>query len=95
MKFGASHMMRGRTSTEVFDLGTLVPELAEIEGGRAFQLLVLPGTGSRIAQLDPASLTYQPQSAARRRTISGASSRSTGTLMRTPSPCSTPTCCGR
>ena len=71
MKFGASHMMRGRSSTEVFDLGTLVPELAEIEGGRAFQLLVLQGATSQIAQIDPATLTYRPQSGAESEYVRG------------------------
>ncbi len=58
LKLGASHIMRGRSSTEVFDLGTLIPELAEIQDRKVFQLLVLPGDGAEIAQLDPARLAY-------------------------------------
>jgi hypothetical protein len=61
MKYGASHLMRGRSSPEVFDLGTLVPEIAALEGGRAFQLLVLPGAGTSVAQLDPTNFTYRSQ----------------------------------
>jgi hypothetical protein len=61
LKYGASHLMRGRNSSEVFDLGTLVPEIAALEGGSAFHLLVLPGAGASIAALDPASFTYKPQ----------------------------------
>ncbi len=60
LKYGASHMMRGRNSTETFDLGTLVPEIAAVEGGKAFSLLVLPGAGTVIAALDPASFGYKP-----------------------------------
>lgn len=59
-KFGASHMVRGLSTTESFDLGTLVPELASIEGGTAFNLLVLPGAGSRTAVFDPSAWTYRP-----------------------------------
>lgn len=60
LKYGASHMVRGRNTTETFDLGSLVPELAAIEGGRAFQLLVLPGKGSSVAVLDPTTFGYKP-----------------------------------
>jgi hypothetical protein len=60
LKYGASHMMRGRNTTETFDLGTLVPEIAEVEGGKAFSLLVLPGANSSIAALDPATFGYKP-----------------------------------
>lgn len=57
-KFGASHMVRGRSSTEVFDLGTLLPEVAAIEGGHSFHLLVLPGIGADVGVLDPTKLRY-------------------------------------
>ena len=60
LKYGASHVMRGRNSTETFDLGTLVPEIAAVEGGRAFSLLVLPGANTSIAALDPATFGYKP-----------------------------------
>jgi hypothetical protein len=60
LKYGASHMMRGRNSTETIDLGALVPEIAAVEGGRAFSLLVLPGAGTSVAALDPATFGYKP-----------------------------------
>jgi hypothetical protein len=60
LKYGASHMVRGRNTTETFDLGSLVPEVAAIEGGKAFQLLVLPGKGSSVAVLDPTTFGYKP-----------------------------------
>lgn len=60
LKYGASHVVRGRNTTETFDLGSLVPELAAIEGGKAFQLLVLPGKGSSVAVLDPTTFRYKP-----------------------------------
>lgn len=56
-KFGATHMMRGRSFTEVFDLGTLAPELAETRGGHAFAVLLLSGAGAKQAVLDPRNMT--------------------------------------
>jgi hypothetical protein len=53
MKFGAGHMMRGRTLTNVFDLGTLASELAEVRGGRSFHVLIIPGPGTTHAEIDP------------------------------------------
>lgn len=61
MKMGAYHMVRGLTGTDIFDLGTLVPELAAIEGKKAFQLLVLNGRGTQTAQLDPRTFRYANQ----------------------------------
>jgi len=62
-KFGASHMVRGRSQTAVYDLGTLLPEIAAIEGGHSFSLMVVPGKGSLIAGLNPSTLAYEPRSA--------------------------------
>jgi hypothetical protein len=45
MKLGATHTMRGRSMTGVFDLGNMLPELAAANGTRSFQLLVLPRGG--------------------------------------------------
>ena len=45
MKLGATHTMRGRSMTGVFDLGNMLPELAFMNGTRAFSLLVLPRGG--------------------------------------------------
>jgi hypothetical protein len=60
MKMGASHMVRGLSMSDVFDLGTFVPELVAVEGGAAFHLLVLPGPGTRTANLDPTRFLYVP-----------------------------------
>jgi hypothetical protein len=60
LKYGASHVVRGRHNAEVHDLGALVPEIAAIDGGRAFHLLVLNGPGTEIAMFDPTSFTYKP-----------------------------------
>lgn len=60
LKYGASHVVRGRNMSEVFDLGALVPEIAAAEGAKAFHLLVLNGLDSRTAVLDPATFTYKP-----------------------------------
>lgn len=59
-KMGASHLVRGRSNSEAFDLGTLLPELAAINGGHVFSLLVLPGAGAMTAVFDPVKLTYNP-----------------------------------
>jgi hypothetical protein len=52
-KFGYNHMVRGPNYVNVFDLGSLPDEVAAMEGGRAFHILVFPGTGSRQATLGP------------------------------------------
>lgn len=58
VKMGASHLVRGRSNTEAFDLGSLIPELAEMSGTRTFSVLVLPGKGASTAVFDPVRLTY-------------------------------------
>jgi len=60
LKYGASHMVRSRNTTETFDLGALVPEIAAMEGGKAFRLLVLPGQGGSVAVLDPTDFSCKP-----------------------------------
>jgi len=60
MKMGASHLVRGLSMSDVFDLGTLVPELAGQDGGSSFHLLVLPGPRSQTANLDPTKFVYVP-----------------------------------
>lgn len=60
LKFGSSHMVRGLTGVQTFDLGTLVPEIAAIEGRTSFNLLVVPGRGSQTAVLDPTTFRYAP-----------------------------------
>lgn len=58
-KFGASHMVRGRSYSEVFDLGALLPEIAELSSKKSFSLLVLPGAGASTAVLNPATFRYE------------------------------------
>ena len=60
MKMGASHLVRGLSMTDVFDLGTAVPELVGERGGESFHLLVLPGPGTQTANLDPTKFLYVP-----------------------------------
>jgi hypothetical protein len=36
LKFGASHMFRGRTLTNVYDLGSLASEIADVSSSRSF-----------------------------------------------------------
>jgi len=62
-KYGASHMVRGLSQTAVFDLGTLLPEIAALEGGHSFSVMVVPGARSLVAKLDPSTWTYAPQPA--------------------------------
>ena len=59
-KMGGSHMVRGRSMTEVFDLGSLMSETAALEGGHSFHLLVLPGEGAEVANFDPTKLRFHP-----------------------------------
>jgi hypothetical protein len=49
LKFGYNHMIRGANYVNVFDLGTMADEVAALTGDRAFNILVLPGPGSRQA----------------------------------------------
>jgi hypothetical protein len=53
MKFGSSHMVRGRSFTDVFDLGTLASEVADVNGSRSFGVLMLGGAGTTHAVIDP------------------------------------------
>jgi hypothetical protein len=59
-KFGASHLLRGRNVSEVFDLGNLVSEMAAAEGSQSFHLLVVGGAGTQHAVFNPVSLAYEP-----------------------------------
>lgn len=60
LKFGANHMIRGRTWTDVYDLGSLASELADALGGRSFHVLVVGGRESSHAVLDPTVMEYRP-----------------------------------
>jgi hypothetical protein len=52
LKFGASHMVRGRNLVDVFDLGALASELAEAHGGRSFGVMMAGGAGTKRAVID-------------------------------------------
>lgn len=52
MKFGSNHMMKGRTPTGVFDIGTVAASIADALGRPSFHLLVVGGPGTLRAQLD-------------------------------------------
>lgn len=53
LKFGYNHMIRGANYVNVFDLGAMTDEVAALNGGRAFHILVLPGPGSHQATFGP------------------------------------------
>jgi hypothetical protein len=52
-RFGGNHMMRGRTSTDVFDIGNLAAEIASAIGKRSFHLMVMGGPGTEHAVINP------------------------------------------
>ncbi len=58
LKFGAGHMVRGRSPTEVYDLGSLVSETATLRGEHSFHLLVIPADGGQQAGLNGETLRY-------------------------------------
>jgi hypothetical protein len=62
-KFGSSHMVRGLSHTQVFDIGAQVSERAHFLGEQSFHVFVLPGAGAQVAQFDPSAWTYRPSSA--------------------------------
>jgi hypothetical protein len=55
--------VRGRNNTATFDLGTLLPEIAAVEGVRSASVLVLPGRESLTAVLNPSTWTFEPKPA--------------------------------
>ncbi len=58
-KFGANHIVRGRNMTQAFDLGSLLPELAEIEKAKSFSVMVVPGAHSMTAVLNPSTWSFE------------------------------------
>lgn len=58
-KFGASHMVRGLSHTQVLDIGTQISERAEAIGSKSFHLAVFPGAGAQLAQFDPSAWAYR------------------------------------
>jgi hypothetical protein len=63
VKFGINHVLRGRNQTGTYDIGAMLPELAEARGERALTVLLLAGAGARAATFDPRTLGYAPQPA--------------------------------
>lgn len=59
-KFGATHVMRGRTFTEVYDLGSVASSLADVRGETSFHVMMIGGPGTRHAVMDPTVLEYVP-----------------------------------
>jgi hypothetical protein len=45
LKFGYNHMIRGANYVNTFDIGAMTDEVAALDGGRAFHIIVLPGPG--------------------------------------------------
>ena len=62
-KFGSSHMVRGLSHTQVFDIGAQVAERAHFLREQSFHVFVLPGAGAQHAQFDPSAWTYRPADA--------------------------------
>lgn len=58
-KFGASHLVRGRNMSEVFDMGSLIHETAALEGKTSFNIFVLGGRGGMAAQFNPVAWRYE------------------------------------
>lgn len=52
-RFGSNHMMRGRTFTDVFDIGNLAAEIATAIDKRSFHLMIVGGPGTEHAVIDP------------------------------------------
>ncbi|HEX6627525.1 MAG TPA: hypothetical protein VF105_06200 [Gemmatimonadaceae bacterium] len=53
LKAGYNHMIRGPNYVNIFDVGSMADEVAALNGGHAFHIIVLPGPGSRQAELGP------------------------------------------
>ncbi len=59
-KFGGSHVMRGFNATHALDLGTAAAVAAEAHGERAFNVLILGGSGGQAARMNIMSMQYEP-----------------------------------
>jgi hypothetical protein len=62
-KFGASHMVRGRDMSEVYDIGNLAAEAAVLERGKSFHLFVGPTRTAKHGQFNPSKMGLVPVSA--------------------------------
>jgi hypothetical protein len=60
VKLGANHLYRGLNQTRQYDVGALLAQLAESEGGSSFHLFVVGGPGGRHAQFQPQRMVYEP-----------------------------------
>jgi hypothetical protein len=58
-RYGEEHVLRGVSQMGGFDLGSLIGELAAIDGGRSFHVMMIAGHGSTRAALDPTVLAYR------------------------------------
>lgn len=58
-RYGEEHVLRGVSQMGSFDLGSLIGELAAINGGASFHIMMMAGHGSTRAVLDPTVLTYR------------------------------------
>ena len=58
---GANHVFRGLNRTRQYDIGAMLAQLAEAEGGQSFHLLVVGGPDTQHAVFNPVRLTYEPQ----------------------------------
>jgi hypothetical protein len=60
LKFGASHVCRGRNMSEVMDMGSLIHETAALEGKTSFNIFVVGGKDAISAQFNPVAFRYEP-----------------------------------
>lgn len=63
VKLGANHTYRGLNQTRQYDLGAMLAQIAEAEGGHSFHLLAVGGFGTRTSQFNPVRLSYETQPA--------------------------------
>ncbi|MFC3712125.1 hypothetical protein ACFOMD_06070 [Sphingoaurantiacus capsulatus] len=59
-KFGAYHTARGRSGTEVYDIGEFAPAIAELEGSHSYHLLVGAGMDRQVAGINLTTFGYDP-----------------------------------
>jgi hypothetical protein len=60
VKLGASHSYRGLSLVNTFDVGSLVPELAALEGTSSVGILLIAGAGAQQALFDVRTFSYAP-----------------------------------
>jgi hypothetical protein len=59
-KLGASHMVRGRDMSEVFDIGDLVANTAALEGHRSYHVFACPPRTGMTGQFNPSDMSLMP-----------------------------------